>query len=108
MTSNQEYTVEYWQSDEPPSEREVRRLLGEQGLSGYRWSNSPGDVYGAHDHNFNKIIYVLHGSITFFLPESGDQVELNRGDRLNLPKGIVHEAVVGPQGVICFEAHHNS
>jgi hypothetical protein len=30
---------------------------------------------------------------------------LNPGDRLDLPAGTVHDAVVGPQGVVCLEAH---
>ncbi len=105
MTANQNYFLETWKGDSPPGEGELRRLLGEQGLSGYRWANSPGDVYGAHSHPFHKIIYVLQGSITFILPEQGEQVTLNSGDRLELPGGIVHEAEVGPQGVICIEAH---
>ncbi|MCJ7535560.1 MAG: cupin domain-containing protein [Anaerolineales bacterium] len=107
MTKSQEYIVETWNGDSSPSEEDLRRLLGEQGLSGYRWSNSPGDVYGAHSHPFQKIIYVLQGSITFILPEQGEQVQLNSGDRLDLPEGMVHEAVVGPQGVICLEAHQS-
>ena len=105
MTANHNYFVETWKGDSPPGEAELRRLLGEQGISAYRWSNSPGDVYGAHSHPFNKIIYVLQGSITFILPEQDEQVTLNRGDRLDLPGGVLHEAVVGPQGVICLEAH---
>ncbi|HUV27906.1 MAG TPA: AraC family ligand binding domain-containing protein [Anaerolineales bacterium] len=107
MTKSQEYIVETWNGDSSPSEEDLRRLLGEQGLSGYRWSNSPGDVYGAHSHPFHKIIYVLQGSITFILPEQGEQVQLISGDRLDLPDGMVHEAVVGPQGVICIEAHQS-
>ena len=107
MTANGNYFVETWKGDSPASEAELCRLLGEQGLSAYRWSNSPGDVYGAHSHPFNKIIYVLQGSITFSLPEQDEQVTLNSGDRLDLPGGVLHEAVVGPQGVICLEAHQD-
>ena len=108
MTANQGYKVDAWQGDSPPSEIEIRRLLGEQGLSGYRWSNGPGDVYGAHSHPYHKVIYVLQGSITFTLPEIDEQVTLDSGDRLDLPAGVVHEAVVGQQGVICLEAHKES
>ena len=82
-------------------------MLAEQGLTGYRWSNAPGDVYGAHSHPFHKIIYVLQGSITFVLTDSGEQLDLRSGDRLDLPAGVLHEAVVGQQGVICFEAHQS-
>lgn len=108
MSRSQNYTVELWPGETPPTEEEVRRILAEQGLSGYRWSNAPGDVYGAHTHPFHKVIYVLQGTITFVLPESGEEVTLGGGDRLDLPGGTLHEAVVGPQGVICFEAHRGS
>ena len=106
MAANQEYAVRTWEGDSPPNEKEIRQILGEQGLSGYRWSNGPGGLYGAHSHPFHKIIYVLQGSITFILPDVGEQVTLGNGDRLNLPAGMVHEAFVGQQGVICIEAHN--
>ncbi len=74
-------------------------------LSPYSWSNGPHDIYAAHSHSYNKVIYVVQGSITFGLPELGKQLTLKAGDRLDLPAGIVHDAVVGSQGVVCLEAH---
>jgi quercetin dioxygenase-like cupin family protein len=56
-------------------------------------------------HSYEKVIYVVHGSITFGLPELKQQITLTAGDRLDLPAGILHDAVVGPQGVVCLEAH---
>jgi quercetin dioxygenase-like cupin family protein len=108
MSLSKKHKVERWTGDSPPSEADLRRLLNEQGLSEYRWSNSPGDIYGAHSHHFHKIIYVVQGSITFNLLEENEQVKLNSGDRLDLPSEVTHEAVVGQQGVICLEAHQNS
>lgn len=80
-------------------------LMAEEGLSPYSWSNGPHDVYAAHSHSYNKVIYVVQGGITFGLPELGTQITLKAGDRLDLPAGTVHDAVVGSQGVICLEAH---
>ena len=37
--------------------------------------------------------------------DTGDKVTLNTGDRLELPAGVTHDAVVGKQGVACLEAH---
>ena len=34
-----------------------------------------------------------------------ESVELATGDRLELPAGTRHDAVVGPAGVTCLEAH---
>lgn len=94
-----------WPESDPPDEPALEQRLEDEGLSFYRWSNGPGDVYGAHSHGYHKVIYVVRGSITFGLPDAGDTVVLNPGDRLDLPAGIRHDAVVGPSGVVCFEAH---
>jgi quercetin dioxygenase-like cupin family protein len=79
--------------------------MSNEGVPPYRWSNRPGDVYGAHTHSFHKVIYVVQGSITFGLPGEGRQVNLKVGDRLDLPAGVRHDAVVGPEGVVCLEGH---
>jgi quercetin dioxygenase-like cupin family protein len=60
-------------------------------------------VYGSHAHSYDKVIYVVRGSITFGLPHK--KVTLQGGDRLELPQGTLHDAVVGPEGVVCLEAH---
>jgi quercetin dioxygenase-like cupin family protein len=77
----------------------------DEGLSPYSWSNGPHDVYAAHSHGYSKVIYVVKGSITFGLPDLGKQLALKAGDRLDLPAGIVHDARVGADGVVCLEAH---
>jgi uncharacterized protein YjlB len=83
------------------------RLMTEEGLNPYSWSNGPFDVYSAHSHSYNKVIYVVQGSITFGLPELGRELTLQAGDRLDLPAGTVHDARVGANGVICLEAHND-
>jgi quercetin dioxygenase-like cupin family protein len=80
------------------------RLLAE-GLDASTWSNGPGDRYSAHDHAYDKVIAVERGSITFGLPADGRSVALDAGDRLELPAGTRHDAIVGPTGVTCLEAH---
>lgn len=79
--------------------------LRDEGLIASPWSNGPGDRYAAHDHAFDKVLVVSSGSITFGLPDRGTAVELADGDRLELPAGTSHDAVVGPGGVTCLEAH---
>jgi uncharacterized protein YjlB len=94
-----------WSEEKLPDEALLRSILADEDLHPYVWSNGPGDVYGAHSHSYHKVIYVVRGSITFGLPDSGDKVTLNQGDRLELPAGITHNAVVGHEGVACLEAH---
>ena len=81
------------------------RWFREVGLDASPWSNAPGDHYAAHDHRYDKVIVVTHGSITFGLPGREETVELERGDRLELPAETQHDARVGPGGVTCLEAH---
>jgi quercetin dioxygenase-like cupin family protein len=79
--------------------------LRAEGLDPGSWSNGPGDRYGAHEHGYDKVIVVTSGSITFRLPERGETVHLAAGDRLELPAATSHDAIVGPTGVTCLEAH---
>ena len=83
----------------------LRERLRQEGLEPAAWSSGSGDRYGAHDHAYDKVIVVAAGSIRFGLPVSGAHLELAIGDRLELPAGTLHEAVVGPAGVSCLEAH---
>ncbi|MBE2199536.1 MAG: cupin [Anaerolinea sp.] len=99
-----ELTVIPWTRDEVPNEKLIRQLLLEEGLSAHRWSNRPRDVYSDHVHEFHKVLYVVQGSITFTLPDAATEITLEVGDRLDLPAGVAHSAIVGPQGVACIEA----
>jgi quercetin dioxygenase-like cupin family protein len=72
---------------------------------GYDWANGPGERYGAHRHEYDKALVCLSGAITFDLAESGRAAQLQAGDRLDLPAGTLHGAVVGPNGVRCHETH---
>ncbi|MGE5072365.1 MAG: cupin domain-containing protein [Anaerolineae bacterium] len=97
--------VTRWSSAEPLTEAALKAILQAEGLGFYAWSNGPHDVYAAHSHEYSKVIYCLSGSITFGSPGEDRQVTLYPGDRLDLPAGTVHDAVVGSQGVVCLEAH---
>ena len=84
---------------------ELEEKLRREGLEAAAWSNGPGDRYAAHEHGYDKVIVVAEGSITFGLPGRGDNASLSMGDRLELPAGTSHDAIVGPAGVTCLEAH---
>jgi quercetin dioxygenase-like cupin family protein len=94
-----------WEGTEPPTEASLRALMGSEGLRPYSWSNGPGDVYAPHKHDYDKVIYVVSGSITFGLPAEKREMQMQAGDRLDLPAGMVHAARVGAEGVVCLEAH---
>jgi hypothetical protein len=84
---------------------ELAARLRAEGLDPGTWGNGPGDVYGAHEHGYDKVLVCAAGSITFGLPGEGRTVVLRVGDRLDLPARTQHDAVVGSDGVTCLEAH---
>jgi len=94
-----------WAAGGAPIESGLRVLMESEGLEPYSWSNGPHDVYAAHSHAYHKVIYCVSGSITFGLPGEDRKLTLHPGDRLDLPAGSVHDAVVGSEGVVCLEAH---
>lgn len=96
--------VEKWPYAHNPTEQELHQLMTAEKLEPYRWSNQPLDVYAAHVHDYDKIIYVVRGSITFGFPIEGEPTVLLPGDRLELPAGVRHNAAVGADGVVCLEA----
>ncbi|TAK00814.1 MAG: cupin [Chloroflexota bacterium] len=83
----------------------LERRLKDEGLFAGTWSNGPGDRYGAHDHDYDKVLVCRSGSIRFGLPDLGRTVDLGPGDRLDLPARTRHDALVGETGVTCLEAH---
>ena len=103
MTNTPQVTP--WPNSTPPTESKLRQRCADEGLNPYPWSNGPHDVYSAHSHSYDKVIYVVRGSITFGLPELGEKLTLHAGDRLDLPANTAHDAVVGSEGVLCLEAH---
>ena len=82
--------------------------LAKEGLVARRWSNGPHAVYAVHDHAYAKVLIVVSGSIEFALTDEQRRIRLGPGERLELPARTAHSAVVGPEGVVCLEAHIES
>lgn len=96
-----------WDGPAEPDEATLRARMQAEGLSPIStWGNASGDRYDVHRHDYHKVIYCLEGGIWFTLPDEGDRaIELEPGDRLDLPAGVRHGAVVGLDGVTCLEGH---
>lgn len=69
------------------------------------WANGPRDAYARHQHDYDKVIEVTRGAITFRLIAAGQDVQLAAGQRLRLAAGTEHAAVVSDEGVVCLELH---
>jgi mannose-6-phosphate isomerase-like protein (cupin superfamily) len=91
-----------WPHRERPTRRGLEQIFREEGLAPSWWSNGPNDRYGEHSHPYHKVLYCAEGVIRFVC--AGEAIDVEPGDRLDIPAGVVHSAVVGPRGVTCVEA----
>jgi mannose-6-phosphate isomerase-like protein (cupin superfamily) len=86
----------------PPDTITIEKQLRREARDAYGWSNGPGDRYAEHTHTYNKLLYCTSGSIDFILGD-GRTLTLRPGDRLMLPAGTRHAALVGQDGCACVE-----
>lgn len=93
-----------WTGGSLPTRADLNAKFRAEHLSPSWWSNGPGDTYAPHSHGYHKVLYCLLGGITFRIEPSGPDIELAPGDRLDIPPGTSHSAVVGPRGVTCAES----
>ena len=89
----------------PVDRASLEARLKAQGLEASAWSNLPGERFEQHVHDYDKVVVAVEGSITFGLIGYGVGFMLTPGERLDLPANTSHDAIVGPKGVTCLEAH---
>jgi quercetin dioxygenase-like cupin family protein len=91
-----------WPAGAQPDRATIEARFREEGLSPHGWGNAPGDTYGRHAHEYDKVLYCVSGAITFHT-DAGD-FDLRPGDRLEIDAATAHAATVGAEGVECLEA----
>jgi len=100
-----EIVVEHWDLDRdgPLSEAALQRSLERSGYDVTRYVYPPGTYFPPHSHRVNKIDAVLSGQ--FRMSMHGVQIVLRAGDRLVVPKDVVHDAeVLGDEPVVSLDA----
>jgi quercetin dioxygenase-like cupin family protein len=80
------------------SERYIKILEDEGFPFVYEWQDTPGTVYAPHAHTGKVALCITDGSITFDI--DGEKKELTAPTRFDVPVGVIHSAVVGPQGAL--------
>jgi mannose-6-phosphate isomerase-like protein (cupin superfamily) len=89
--------------DGEPTESALRRKLEARGYRVARFVYPPGTVFVTHTHESDKIDAVVSGS--FLLSMHGEDVVLEAGDALDVPRGTPHRAeVVGEEPVVSLDA----
>ena len=98
-------SVERWnvERDGPVSEKVLRQKLEQRGYRVSRYVYSPGTSFPEHTHGIDKIDAVLSGRFRMTL--EGQEVILEAGDCIAVPRGAVHSAeVVGDEPVVSLDA----
>lgn len=97
-------TLMHWirEVDGPLSEAALRRKLEGLGYSVTRYVYPPGTYFHDHSHGMDKMDAVVSGR--FRLKVEGQEVILEAGDILAVPKGTVHSAeVAGDEPVVSLD-----
>ena len=84
-------------------EAEVIAFFRSRDIRVLRWVSQPDTVHPPHTHDYRKTLFCISGEISFSFPALGLSYTLHSGDRLIIPEGIEHSALVGSQGVTCIE-----
>jgi len=96
--------VERWdrQRGGEPTEHALRRAIEAEGYSTSVYVYPPGTVFLEHSHGVDKIDAVVSGR--FRMAMQGEVVVLEAGDRIRVPRGVVHRAeVVGDVPVVSID-----
>lgn len=79
-----------WSDAKPPTQDDARRCLEEEGFAVVCWSDPPNRAYTPHAHAHDESLWMIAGAMTFVI--AGQSYRVEAGDRLTLPRGLVHEA----------------
>jgi quercetin dioxygenase-like cupin family protein len=93
-----------WRGSEHPTFSNITRQMKKEGLRPYMWTNMANHRYGIRSHGYDKVLYVVDGSIELSFPDLGQQVIMRPGDRVDVPAGVRHGTIVGNKGACCVEA----
>jgi quercetin dioxygenase-like cupin family protein len=74
-----------------------RERLLQEGFDVCRWRDEAGADYPPHSHDHDESLWIVEGEMVF--SAAGRELRLRAGDRLMLPKGTVHTARAGGDGV---------
>jgi quercetin dioxygenase-like cupin family protein len=93
-----------WSGGQHPTLSVITRQMQKENLRPYVWDNTPNYRYAVRTHGYNKVMYVVEGNIEVTLPDSNQRIKLRAGDRVEIPAGVRHGAIIGSNGAKCVEA----
>ena len=97
--------VRHWneKTDGPLDQSNMKKKLENEGYRVSTYTYSPGTYFDNHEHRVSKIDAVLSG--TFRIGMNGKFINLEAGDWIEVPAGVVHSAeVLGKVPVVSLDA----
>ena len=97
--------VRHWneKTDGPLDQSSMKKKLQNEGYRVSTYTYSPGTYFDNHEHRVSKIDAVLSG--TFRIGMNGKFINLEAGDWIEVPAGVVHSAeVLGKVPVVSLDA----
>ena len=97
--------VRHWneKTDGPLDQSTMKKKLENEGYRVSTYNYSPGTYFDNHEHRVSKIDAVLSG--TFRIGMNGKFINLEAGDWIEVPAGVVHSAeVLGKVPVVSLDA----
>ena len=80
-----------------------------EGLNVSEWSDPAGTVYPVHAHAYSEVRVIVRGRMRIGLPDTGEELVLNPGDRIDLPADLPHWADVDDaEPVVYLAASRNN
>jgi quercetin dioxygenase-like cupin family protein len=96
----QQYRVERWTGDSPPSAIDLKRAMEAEGFDVFQWSDPPGATYSPHVHNEDQSHWIVSGNLELNVAGHGT-IRLSAGDRDFMPADTEHSAAVaGDESVV--------
>jgi quercetin dioxygenase-like cupin family protein len=83
-----------WNKPTAPSIETLRQALIGEGFVISEWFDPAGTIYPVHVHEYPEARVVVRGYLRVGLPETGEELVLGPGDRLDLPANTPHWADV--------------
>lgn len=76
-------------------EQLIEQFKSEGFVHVFLWHDEPNTKYEEHAHKGKTAFYITKGSVTF---TSGFDKTFKEGERFDVPPGVLHTAIVGPEG----------
>lgn len=103
QSTSPEVKVIRWRGGQHPTYQTIARLMENEGLRPYAWTQGPNARQALRSHGYSKVMYCVDGVVEVILPDFDQRVTLRPGDRMDVPRGVRYAIIVGARGARCVE-----